>query len=129
MISSPTKKKMNRGEMKTITNNRATSRPAEIRNVVTNLLLNISKVTKRKGVTAVTHEVEVTAEDSKISVTVVILEALAAGDRSRKKRNLTKTGISEARKKTTWMTMRMCQRLRGIQCQIVGREDFLQVIS
>lgn len=76
----------------------------------------------------VIHEVEVIAEDSKISVMVVILEAVATGDRSRRKKNPIKTGTSEARKKTTWMTMRIWQqRLSGIKSQIVGREEFHQV--
>ena len=73
-----------------------------------------------------THEIEVIAEDSKISVTVAILEAVATGDRSRKK-NPIKTGTSKARKKTTWMTMRICQRLSGIQSLIVGLVEFHQV--
>ena len=74
-----------------------------------------------------THEVEVIAEDNKISVMVVILEAVARGDRSRKKKNPIKTDTSEARKKKTWMTMRICQRLSGIQSQIAGREEFHKV--
>jgi len=74
----------------------------------------------------VTHEIEVIAEDSKISVTVAILEAVATGDRSRKK-NPIKTGTNQARKKTTWMTMRICQRLSGIKSLIVGKREFHQV--
>ena len=70
---------------------------------------------------------EVTAEDSRISVTAATLEAVATGDRSRKKKNLLKTGTSEATRKTIWTTMRICRRLSGIQSQIARREEFQQV--
>lgn len=58
-------------------------------------------------------------EDNKISVMVVILEVLEAGDKSRMMKNLIKIGISKARKKMRWMTMKICLRHREIQSQIV----------